>query len=59
MNRPASRTLQRALELVGSAQLLATKLSISQKDLDEYLSGQRAIPNEVFLAALDLVAGRR
>lgn len=59
MNRPPSRTLRRALELVGTRELLAAKLSISEKDLDDYLAGQRPIPNEVFLAALDVVAGRR
>ncbi len=58
MNRPDARTLQRALDLVGSRELLATKLSIAAQDLDDYLNARRPIPNEVFLAALDVVAGK-
>ena len=58
MDRPPSRTLQRALDLVGSRAALATRLAISEEELDDYLSGRRAIPNAVFLAALDVVAGK-
>jgi hypothetical protein len=58
VDRPPSRTLQRALERVGNGELLATKLSISLKELDNYLAGRQAIPNKIFLAALDIVAGK-
>ena len=57
MDRPTSRTLQRALELVGGPALLADKLAISPKELDDYLADRKPIPNDVFLAALDIVAG--
>lgn len=58
MDRPSSRTLQRALDLIGSRELLATKLSIPLETLDDYLHGRQAIPNKIFLAALDVVAGK-
>ena len=59
MDRPPTRTLQRALEFVGSRERLAARLAISHEELDDYLSGRRPIPNEVFLAALDIVAGKK
>jgi hypothetical protein len=58
VDRPPSRTLQRALEFVGDHDELAEKLAISRPELEDYLAGRKPIPNEVFLAALDVVAGK-
>jgi hypothetical protein len=58
MEGPSSRTLQRALDAVGTRERLAELLSISLEDLEEYLAGRKAIPNQLFLAALDIVARR-
>ena len=59
MDRPPARTLQRALELIGSREALAARLAISHEELDDYLAGRRPIPNKIFLVALDIVAGKR
>jgi hypothetical protein len=58
MSLPQSRTLQRALELLGSKERLSAALWLSRDDLEQYLQGAKAIPDAVFLAALDIVAGR-
>ena len=57
MDRPPSRTLQRALQLLGGRQQLAAKLAVSLDELDDYLAARKPIPDKVFLAALDIVAG--
>jgi DNA-binding transcriptional regulator YdaS (Cro superfamily) len=57
MDRPPSRTLQRALQLLGGRQQLAAKLAISPDELDDYLATRKPIPDKIFLAALDIVAG--
>ena len=59
MDRPPSRTLQRALEFAGTRERLCEALSVSPEDLDAYITGRSPIPNDVFLAALDVVAGKR
>lgn len=59
MDRPPSRTLQRALGIAGTTERLAAALGISCEELETYLAGQKPLPNEVFLVALDIVAGRR
>lgn len=56
---PASRTLQRALDILKDRERLAEALELPREELDEYLAGRKRVPNNVFLAALDVVAGRR
>jgi len=53
------RTLNRALEIVGSKERLAIVLDVPPPDLEEYLAGETALPNEVFFEALEIVAGGR
>jgi DNA-binding transcriptional regulator YdaS (Cro superfamily) len=50
-------TLNNALEVVGDRGLLAAALGIAPSDLEAYLSGERPMPDQVFLDALDVVAG--
>jgi hypothetical protein len=59
MDDAQHRTLQRALNLSrGSKARLAEKLAVRPEDLDKYLAGAQPVPTEVFLHALDIVAGR-
>lgn len=52
-----TRTLNNALEVVGDRKLLAIALSVAPSDLEAYLAGERPMPDQVFLDALDVVAG--
>lgn len=59
MSTPQIRTLHRALEKLKEKKRLAEVLGISADDLEAYLSGDKPLPNKVFLQALDIVADRR
>lgn len=60
MNGPHRRTLARALQTLGDKkERLAAALRITVEDLDAYLAGRKPVPQPVFLAALDIVAGRK
>jgi hypothetical protein len=56
---PRGRTLQRALEIVGTRERLAAALGISPADLDAYLAEDKPLPDPLFHAALDIVASGR
>jgi len=52
------RTLQRALAVVeNSRERLCAALGISLDELDAYLRGEKALPHQLFIYALDIVAG--
>lgn len=55
---PQSRTLRRALEIVGSAELLAQLLRCEIGRLNGWLSADDPTPADVYLRALDIVSGR-
>ena len=59
MDGAHSRTLNRALEIVGSKEQLAMILHVTAPDLEQYLAGETALPYEVFIEALEIVAGGR
>lgn len=55
-----TRTLQRALQTIGTAERLAACLGCDVPSLLEWLSGRQATPAETYIRALDIVsAGRR
>jgi hypothetical protein len=56
-SKPQSRTLRRAVSIAGSKERLAALLKVTLADLEAYLAGTQEIPDKVFLAALDVVAG--
>ena len=58
MGKAATRTLQRALAILGSKERLAAALRLTPGELDAFLSGERDIPHPVFLQLLDIVAGK-
>jgi hypothetical protein len=51
------RTLRRALATIGSEERLAAALNCSPLELVRWLSGEKPAPGEIFIAALDIVAG--
>jgi hypothetical protein len=56
MDGAHSRTLQRALEIVVYKERLAAALGVPMPDLEAYLTGERPLPQPLFLRALDIVA---
>jgi hypothetical protein len=55
-NTSVSRTLERALRVVGGPARLAEHLGVGEAQLMEWLAGRGKPPNAVYLRALDLVA---
>lgn len=51
-----TRTLARALRAVGSLELLAEYLGVTEAELEEWLAGRRTPPTVIYVRALDLVA---
>ena len=56
MDGTHKRTLEEAIQVLGSKERLAVVLDMSLADLEEYLSGE-ALPHNVFIEVLDIVAG--
>lgn len=52
-----TRTLQAAADTLGSASRLAAYLSVPLADLTRWISGEEHPPHDIFLRALDVVAG--
>lgn len=59
MESAQTRTLERALRLLGSKERLAAALQIPVADLDDYLAGKKRLPYRAFIAAIDIVARGR
>ena len=55
-NTSVSRTLERAMRVVGGAARLAEQLGVSESQLADWLAGRGKPPNDIYLRALDLVA---
>ena len=51
-----TRTLKRALRVVGDLRALATHLGVSEAELADWLAGRGTPTNAAYLRALDLVA---
>jgi len=51
-----TRTLRRAVEVVGSPEELAETLGVSPESLAVWLVGDQALPNDVYMRALDVVS---
>jgi len=56
MDGSHTRTLQRALETLGSKERLAAALVVPLADLDAYLTGEKPLPHNAYLEALEIVA---
>jgi hypothetical protein len=56
MDGPHVRTLQNALEIVVTKERLAAALNVTMDELETYLVGEKPLPDQVFLDALDIVA---
>ena len=55
-NTSVSRTLERALRVMGGPARLAEHLGVPEAQLVDWLAGRGKPPNAVYLPALDLVA---
>ena len=53
---PKLRTLRRAAEVVGSPEALAEALEVSPEMISAWLLGQKTVPNDAYIRALDLVS---
>ena len=51
----ARRVLARAAVLVGGVGFLAERLELTQRQLSDHLTGAEPIPDEIFLAAIDVL----
>lgn len=49
------RTLRRAAQIVGGVEGLAFQLEVNSADLAIWLAGTTAMPQEIFLRAVDIV----
>ena len=58
-NTAQTRTLQRALEVAGTLDQLAKRLSVKPADLVIWLEGDKPTPSHVYLLALDVVSQGR
>ena len=58
MDGAHKRTLERALGIVVRKERLAAALAVTMPELEAYLSGEKPLPERVFLTALDIVATR-
>jgi hypothetical protein len=48
-------TLQRAAQALGGSDALAVELGVSPRQLDRWLAGEEAVPDDIFLRAVDLI----
>ena len=53
---PPRRTLERALQVVKTKERLAAALGVPLQDLESYLAGEKPVPNQAFITALEIVA---
>jgi transcriptional regulator with XRE-family HTH domain len=57
MDGPQLRTIQEALKALGDKkERLAGALGVSMPELDEYLTGAKPLPTQLFIDTLDIVA---
>jgi hypothetical protein len=60
MDGAHKRTLERALKIVLTKERLAVALEVPLEELEAYLAGNKPVPNNAFITALDIVAnGKR
>jgi hypothetical protein len=58
MGNASTRTLERALAILGSKEALAAALRLTPAEVDALLGGKKEIPHQIFLQLLDIVAGK-
>jgi hypothetical protein len=59
MTGARTRTLERALKVVQTKERLAAALEMTLEELETYITGAKPLPQQAFLTALDIVAGRQ
>jgi len=53
------RTLERALQVAKTKERLAVALEVPLEELESYMAGEKPVPNQAFILALDIVANGR
>ena len=56
MSTVYARTLERAAQVLGSKERLRARLGVRAQELEQWLSGGREPPTEVFLATVDILS---
>ena len=56
MDGAHTRTLERALQVVGTKERLAVALELPLDELEIYMAGEKPLPHQAFITALDIVA---
>ena len=56
MDGAHKRTLERALQILRSKERLAVALELPVEELETYMAGERPLPDQAFITALDIVA---
>jgi hypothetical protein len=59
MDGAHKRTLERALQVVKTKERLAVALEVPLVELESYMAGEKPVPNQAFILALDIVANGR
>jgi hypothetical protein len=50
---------RRALQVVKTKERLAVALELRLEELETYITGEKPLPNQAFIAAIDIVANGR
>ena len=56
MDGAHQRTLERALKVVQTKERLAAVLELPVEQIDAYLAGEKPLPHQAFITAIDIVA---
>lgn len=56
MDGAHKRTLERALQVVKTKERLAVVLEVPVPDLEAYMAGEKPLPHQAFITAIDIVA---
>ncbi len=59
MDGAHTRTLERALKVVETKERLAVALELPLDEIDQYMAGEKPLPHQAFLTAIDIVANGR
>ena len=59
MDGAHKRTLERALKVLETKERLAVALELPVQEIDEYIAGEKTLPHQAFLTAIDIVANGR
>jgi hypothetical protein len=56
MDGAHKRTLERALQVLQTKERLAVALEVPLDELETYMAGEKPLPHQAFITAIDIVA---